>query len=154
MATLLEDLSVTAKPLSKRLGRSRPDIAHTVRRLDLPDEAIELIDLKRLTKGHGKALLTERDHHRRRALARRDADRGRSVRTLEGEVARSARLPEPRHVPHPDHSAGAERLQRAVASATNCDVCARPLRDGYQLVLDHACAQRLVQVLGVHDAEI
>src|ERR1019366_8202934 len=74
--------------LAKRLGRSRADIAHTVRLLDLPDEAIQLIDAGLLTKGHGKALLSEPDHHRRRTLAKRAADAGWSVRTLEAEIAR------------------------------------------------------------------
>ena len=65
IALLLEDPNITETLLSKRLGRSRTDIAHTVRLLDLPDQAIELIDAGVLTKGHGKALLTEPDHGRR-----------------------------------------------------------------------------------------
>jgi ParB/RepB/Spo0J family partition protein len=67
IAVLLHDLNVTATELAKRLGRSRADLAHTVRLLDLPDQAIDLIDAGALSKGHGKALLTEPDHHRRRA---------------------------------------------------------------------------------------
>ena len=86
IALLLEDPNITETLLSKRLGRSRTDIAHTVRLLDLPDQAIELIDAGVLTKGHGKALLTEPDHARRRILARRAADQGWSVRTLEAEI--------------------------------------------------------------------
>ncbi len=69
MAVLLHDLNVTATVLAKRLGRSRTDLAHTIRLLDLPDDAIELIDSGALTKGHGKALLSEPNHHRRRLLA-------------------------------------------------------------------------------------
>ena len=57
IAVLLDDLRVTGTVLAKRLGRSRADIANTVRLLDLPDEAIELIDSGELTKGHGKVLL-------------------------------------------------------------------------------------------------
>ncbi len=90
IALLLEDPNITETLLSKRLGRSRTDIAHTVRLLDLPDQAIELIDAGVLTKGHGKALLTEPDHGRRRILARRAADQGWSVRTLEAEIRRRA----------------------------------------------------------------
>jgi ParB family chromosome partitioning protein len=45
LATLLEDLRMTAEVLATRLGRSRADIANTIRLLDLPDEAIELIDV-------------------------------------------------------------------------------------------------------------
>jgi len=47
IALLLEDLKVTATVLGKRLGRSRSDLAH------------DLIDSGALSKGHGKALLTE-----------------------------------------------------------------------------------------------
>ena len=79
---LLEDLVVTGNVLAKRLGRSRADIVHTVRLLELPDEAIQLIDAGLLTKGHGKALLSEPDHHRRRALAKRAVEGGWSVRMV------------------------------------------------------------------------
>jgi ParB family chromosome partitioning protein len=85
VATLLEDLRITGAVLAKRLGRSRADIVNTIRLFDLPDEAIELIDTGELGKGHGKALLAEPDHHRRRQLARRAAERRWSVRELEGE---------------------------------------------------------------------
>jgi ParB family chromosome partitioning protein len=75
--------AVTATLLAKQLGRSRTDLAHTVRLLDLPDQAIELIDQGVLTKGHGKALLTEPDQHRRRRLARQAAEAGWSIRALQ-----------------------------------------------------------------------
>ena len=53
IAALLDELGVTATTLARRLGRSRSDLAHTVRLLDLPDDAIELIDAAELSKGHG-----------------------------------------------------------------------------------------------------
>jgi ParB family chromosome partitioning protein len=76
--------AITGGALARRLGRSRTDIVNTIRLLDLPDEAIELIDAGQLTKGHGKALLTEPDHHRRRKLARLAIDRRWSVRGARG----------------------------------------------------------------------
>ncbi len=89
IAVLLDELSVTGTTLARRLGRSRSDLVHTVRLLDLPDEAIELIDTAALSKGHGKALLTEPDHSRRRELGKLAAERGWSVRALEAEIARA-----------------------------------------------------------------
>jgi ParB family chromosome partitioning protein len=44
IAVLLDHLQLTAAALARRLGRSRADVAHTVRLLDLPDLAIDLID--------------------------------------------------------------------------------------------------------------
>jgi ParB family chromosome partitioning protein len=151
IVVLLEDLGVTGTVLAKRLGRSRADIVHTVRLLDLPDEAIHLIDAGVLTKGHGKALLTEPDHHRRRALARRAAEGCWSVRTLEAEIASAAQR-RPRPEPHPDHQVAAARLQDAIIKATGCDARARPHQRGYQVILDQAAADRLAMLLDAGSA--
>jgi ParB family transcriptional regulator, chromosome partitioning protein len=43
IAALLNELGITAATLAQRLGRSRSDLTHTIRLLDLPDKAIELI---------------------------------------------------------------------------------------------------------------
>ena len=113
IAVLLHDLNVTATVLAKRRGRSRTDLAHTVRLLDLPDQVIDLIDSGALTEGHRKALLIEPDHHRRRVLATRAAQEGWSIHALEPEIAPG---PNPRPkppTPHPDHEAAAARLEEA-----------------------------------------
>jgi len=147
-AVLFEDLRMTGAVLAKRLGRSRADIANTVRLLDLPDEVIELIDSGALSKGHGKALLVEPDHHRRRDHAHRAVTAGWSVRTLEAEIARSAKLRPPRREPHPDQSAAAAKLQDAIVHAIGCDARATPHRQGFQIILDQSAAERLAQILG------
>ena len=118
-----------------------------MRLLDLPDEAIELIDAGQLSKGHGKALLTEPDHCRRRMLAKRAAEGGWSVRALEAEIARGAQ-PRPRPTePHPDQVAAADRLHDLFARATGCEIEARPHRLGYQLILDQGAIDWLTRML-------
>jgi ParB family transcriptional regulator, chromosome partitioning protein len=147
IAALLNELDVTATSLARRLGRSRSDLAHTVRLLDLPDEAIELIDAGELSKGHGKVLLTESDHGRRRVLARRAAEGGWSVRALEAEIA-GASQPRARPAePHPDQVASAARLHDLFAQATGCEIDARPHRLGYQLILDQGAIDSLTRML-------
>jgi ParB family transcriptional regulator, chromosome partitioning protein len=151
IAVLLDDLQLTAAALARRLGRSRADVAHTVRLLDLPDLAIDLIDTGALTKGHGKALLTEPDHDRRRALARRAAEAGWSVRALESEIARGQHAPAAPERPHPDQEAIAARLEESITRAIGCEARARPHRDGYQVILDHAAGERLMRVFDSTD---
>jgi ParB family chromosome partitioning protein len=147
IAVLLHDMNVTSTLLAKHLGRSRADLAHTVRLLDLPPQAIELIDTGRLTKGHGKALLTEQDARRRVTLARRAAIEGWSVRALEAHIARKL-APRPRqNAPHPDASATADMLARAIAQATGLRADARPHRGGYKIILEEAAAPRLLHLL-------
>jgi ParB family chromosome partitioning protein len=151
IAVLLDDLRVTATLLAKRLGRNRTDLAHIVRLLELPDEAIDLIDSGALSKGHGKALLTEPDHHRRRTLARRAAEGGWSVRKLEAEIARAGIRREPATEPHPDACTAAVTLQDAISKATGRNARAQPHRDGYQIILDQLAADRLTRVLDRND---
>jgi ParB family transcriptional regulator, chromosome partitioning protein len=147
IAALLDELGVTTGALARRLGRSRSDLAHTLRLLDLPDEALELIDAGTLSKGHGKALLTEPDHCRRRLLARRAAQGGWSVRALEAEIARGTQ-PRSRSLdPPPDQVAAAARLHDLLGQATGCEIQARPHRLGYQLILDQDAADRLTTLL-------
>ena len=148
ISTLLQDLGVTTTALARHLGRSRSDVAHTVRLLELPDAAIDLIDSGALSKGHGKALLAEPDHDRRRNLARQAATGGWSVRRLEAEVARRDQEHGPKLLPHPDQVAVADRLEHVITSATGCAARARAVSNGYQLTVDQAGAERLVDALG------
>jgi ParB family chromosome partitioning protein len=147
IVALLDELNLTPTILARRLGRSRSDLAHTVRLLDLPDEAIELIDAGQLSKGHGKALLSEPDHYRRRALARRAAEGHWSVRALEAEIARGLRPRREPARPHPDQVAAATRLHDLLVKATGCEIDARPHRLGYQLILDQHGLDRLIALL-------
>ena len=100
-----------------------------------------------LSKGHGKALLTEPDHHRRRVLARRAVDHGWSVRALEAEIARDGAAPRIPSRQPADQAAAAARLEDTLTRATGCELRARPYRHGYQIIVDHHAAQRLAELL-------
>jgi hypothetical protein len=107
-----------------------------------------MIDAGALTKGHGKVLLTEPDHHRRLVLARQAAERGWSVRALEAEIARAAKPPATRPSSDADQCAVASRLEEAITRAIGCEATAKPYRRGFQILLDHPAADRLARALG------
>ena len=69
-AALVEELGLTREDVGLRVGRSRVAVSNLIRLLDLPDEALELIERGELTEGHGRALLLAADHADRRTLAR------------------------------------------------------------------------------------
>lgn len=87
LRALIDDLAVPQRELASRLGRSRTDLTHTLRLLELPDPVLDLIDEGALTKGHGKALLAEPADLRRIELADEAAAEGWSVRRLAGAIA-------------------------------------------------------------------
>src|SRR5215217_2230990 len=66
-AMLVDDLGLTKQEVGRRVGRSRVAISNLIRLLELPEEALELIERGDLTEGHGRALLLCKDHAERRA---------------------------------------------------------------------------------------
>src|SRR3954467_14662080 len=88
-AALVEELGLTREEVGRRVGRSRVAVSNLLRLLDLPDEALALLEDGALSEGHGRALLLTADHAARRSLARDAAANGWSVRVLE-DRARSA----------------------------------------------------------------
>ena len=139
VAALVEELGLSKEEAGRRLGRSRVAISNLLRLLDLPDEALELIESGQLTQGHGRALLTAPDHDLRRRLAREAAAQGWSVRQTE------ARCRAPVHEPgviavrrqeaelHPDQVDAAERLGEAFGRALGVDVKITPRAEGYRV---------------------
>jgi len=85
-AALVEDLGLSKEDLARRIGRSRPAVSNLIRLLDLPDEALELLESRELSEGHGKALLGLDGNDARRRLARRAAKEAWSVRETENRV--------------------------------------------------------------------
>jgi len=85
-ASLVEDLGLSKEDLARRIGRSRPAVSNLIRLLDLPDEAIALLESGELSEGHGRALLGASGNDVRRRLARDAARGGWSVRETENRV--------------------------------------------------------------------
>lgn len=85
-AALVEDLGLSKEDLARRVGRSRPAVSNLIRLLDLPDEALELLESGELSGGHGRALLAASGNDVRRRLARDAARGGWSVRETENRV--------------------------------------------------------------------
>ncbi|HYV15222.1 MAG TPA: ParB/RepB/Spo0J family partition protein [Conexibacter sp.] len=136
-AALADELGLTREEIGKRIGRSRVAVSNLVRLLDLPDDALDLLERGELSEGHGRALLLAHDHDARRGLARAAATAGWTVRELERR-ARSAGEPTPRRARapvHPDQEAAAAQIADAFSGALGTDVRVAPHGDGYRLQL-------------------
>ncbi len=151
-AALVEDLGLTKEELARRVGRSRPAVSNLIRLLELPDEALELLEGGELSEGHGKALLGATGHDVRRRLARDAARGGWSVRETEQRV-RLAGQPKarPRRAPaDPDAVAALRDVADALEEALGHEVTTRAKGEGIvaELRFDdvgeaHALARRL-----------
>jgi ParB family chromosome partitioning protein len=84
---LLDDFGCTQDELSRRIGRSRPQISNTMRLLRLPPAVQRRVAAGVLSAGHARALLSLEDPAAAEALAQRVVTEGLSVRTVEEIVA-------------------------------------------------------------------
>ena len=143
---LVEELGLTREDVGLRVGRSRVAVSNLLRLLDLPDEALDLIEARELSEGHGRALLLAAENAVRRSLARSAAAQGWSVRELEararaaGESSEDgggvgATKPKLRVLPHPDQEDAVRRISDALGSALAADVTVKPAGPGYAATL-------------------
>jgi len=100
---LLADFGGTQEELAQRLGRSRPQVANTLRLLKLPPAVQRRVAAGVISAGHARALLSLDDPESMDLLAERIVKEGLSVRSIEeivligddGEPKRK-RTPRPR----------------------------------------------------------
>ena len=159
-AALVEELSLTREDVGLRVGRGRVAVSNLLRLLDLPDEALALIEDGTLSEGHGRALLLAGDHDVRRRLAAAAAADGWSVRVLE-QRAREANGDAPAGAPvarhptarrHPDQDEACATIADALGAALGADVRVTTTKAGaYRAELELASVEdalALVEGLG------
>ena len=140
-AALVEELGLTRESVGLRVGRSRVAVTNLLRLLDLPDEALELLERGELSAGHGRALLLASDHADRRRLARDAASEGWSVRALEDRARAANDKPvagapsRPAPALHPDQQAAAEQIADALGGALGIEVTVKARGTGYRVEL-------------------
>jgi ParB family chromosome partitioning protein len=139
-AMLVDDLGLTKEEVGRRVGRSRVAISNLIRLLDLPEEALELVEAGELSEGHGRAILLCKDHTARRSLARDARDGAWSVRETERrarEVQTGAEEPRrPRAVIHPDLAEAMAAAEDALSAAFGQPVTVRARGEGCRAELD------------------
>jgi ParB family transcriptional regulator, chromosome partitioning protein len=140
-AMLVDDLGLTKQEVGRRVGRSRVAISNLIRLLELPEEALELIESGALTEGHGRALLLCKDHAARRSLAHEARDGAWSVRATERRAREAEGQPEPepkrftREI-HPDLAEALAAAEDTLSTALGQPVKVRPRGDGCRMELD------------------
>jgi ParB family chromosome partitioning protein len=87
-AHLIEEYDLTQEEVARRLGKSRPAVANTLRLLGLADSIKAMLIDGRVSAGHARALLGAPEQLRC-ALAQRIVDDGLTVRALERLIGES-----------------------------------------------------------------
>jgi ParB family chromosome partitioning protein len=121
---LLEEFSYTQEQLASVVGKSRSQVANTLRLLDLPAPVKAMLEEGRLSAGHGRALIGADNAE---ALARQIADSGLTVRQAEDLSARAKPV---RRRPRAAKAADTLALERDLSAATGMKIAIRHKAEG------------------------
>jgi ParB family transcriptional regulator, chromosome partitioning protein len=139
-ATLVEDLGLTKEEVGRRVGRSRVAVSNLIRMLELPDEALSMVESGQLSGGHGRALLLVKSQDKRLKLARDARGAGWSVRETERrarEIEDGPRRRDPGPIViHPDLEDALGAAEDALSAALGREVRVRPRASGYRVEFD------------------
>lgn len=102
---LIGEFGLTQEEVSKKVCRSRPQVANTLRLLNLDAEIQEAIQGGDLTMGHAKVLLSLDEGVRQKQLFRRILEKGLSVRETENAARRMSETETPGKVRKPEAKA-------------------------------------------------
>ncbi|MBF0710785.1 MULTISPECIES: ParB/RepB/Spo0J family partition protein [unclassified Gemella] len=117
---LIENLGLKQEELAKRLGKSRPYVANTLRLLNLPLEVKEMLASGKISAGHAKVLLSIKDKNELLLVANKLVKEKMSVRALEEYLAKEAK-PKVKKVIKKDEyiAAEEERLKKRLGTSIN-----------------------------------
>jgi ParB family transcriptional regulator, chromosome partitioning protein len=96
---LMEEFELTQEEVAKKVGRSRPMIANTIRLLNLLPEVQDFVSRGTLSMGQARPLLGLEDAEMQQEAARIIIDRQLSARDAEEMVRRMVNAPRPRKAP-------------------------------------------------------
>lgn len=107
LRTLMDEYSLTQEEVSKRISKSRPAIANSLRLLTLPEDVLNMISSGELSAGHARCLVTLPDDNTRIKYASTIVSRGLSVRESEKLVSefekpKKTAKPKPKSKENPD----------------------------------------------------
>ncbi|MDR3642513.1 MAG: ParB/RepB/Spo0J family partition protein [Candidatus Doudnabacteria bacterium] len=83
---LMKTFSLTQDQVAKKVGKSRPAVANTVRLLNLPAEVQRGVIEGKIMEGHARALLGLNDPEKIRLMYKVVLEQGLNVRQVEGKV--------------------------------------------------------------------
>lgn len=145
---LMADFGATQEELAKRIARSRPQIANTLRLLKLPLSVQKKVAAQVITAGHARALLSLSTPDEMERLAERIVAEGLSVRTTE-EIVRLGKAkatPRPRARQQRPLSQLGESVVSALSDAYDTRVTITEGRKKGRIVIEFAGSEDLQRI--------
>ncbi len=143
---LIEEFGHSQDQVSRVVGKSRPHVANTLRLLNLPEMAMDLLRQGALTAGHARAILASANPE---GLARAIVAKGLSVRQAEQQVTAEAKAGENRKAakPKPEKDADTLALERDLSTQLGLKVLIDHRGDGGSVTVQYSTLEQLDSIV-------
>lgn len=150
---LMADFDITQDELSKRIGRSRPQISNTIRLLRLPEPVQTRVASGVLTAGHARAILSVQTEDAMLRLADKIVNEDLSVRAAE-HAASMQDLRMPRTAPKPGGvQRGLDEVGERLSDRLDTRVRVSLARSRGKITIDFASVADLNRILELLDEQ-
>ena len=119
--SLIEEYNMTQDEISKKIGKSRPAIANSLRLLQLPQDIKEMIAAGKITQGHARALLAIEGEKKQLDMAEKIVNQQLNVRQIE-KLAKESKQSERKEMPIDKYQLEVNELQEKLKAALGTKV--------------------------------
>jgi len=134
---LMTDFGLRQNEVAQRVGKSREDVANTVRLLQLPESVQAALMQGEITEGHARALLSPKLTMDQQLVLFEEVRRGKlSVRQTEELVRRMTAAPQPHKPLEPQVRSDMRDLESQLRNALGTKVSLQRSRKGGRLVIE------------------
>lgn len=131
---LLEEYELTQEELSREVGKSRSYIANTLRLLKLDRKSLSLIEEGKITRGHGRALLSIEEEAREKII-NEILEENINVRQVEERV-KTIKSPRKQTMSHKSDDIHLEDLENQLMELLGTKVVLSRKKDGGKIEID------------------
>jgi len=142
--TLANKFSLSQDEIAKKMGKSRPTVTNSIRLLKLPQPVLDLLREKKITAGHAKVLLEDKDSTRQIRLAQMVARRGLSVERLAILITGRKKIKKQARVKKP---AAILALEEEIAMALGTRVEIKPGKKKGKLIIEYYSQEDLAMLV-------
>jgi ParB family chromosome partitioning protein len=144
--SLIEEYKMTQEDISKKIGKSRPAIANSLRLLQLPQAIKNLIAEGRITQGHARALLAISGEKRQLEVAEKIITEQLNVRQIE-KMAKETKVKKKKQTPLSNYQIEINQLEERLKAALGTKVTIQHKNNKGKIEIEYYSNEELDRIL-------
>ncbi|HYE83095.1 MAG TPA: ParB/RepB/Spo0J family partition protein [Clostridia bacterium] len=144
--SLIEEYQMTQEEISKKIGKSRPTIANSLRLLQLPKEIKDMISEGKITQGHARALLAIGGEKKQLEVAEKIINQQLNVRQIE-KLAKDTKQKEKKENPSDIYQIEIKQLEERLKTALGTKVTIQHKKNKGKIEIEYYSNDELDRIL-------